>query len=78
MKETQGDAILSYLQDGGVLTPAEALRRFGCARLAARIWELRRSGYDIRSDLTPVETRSGGVARVSAYYLSRGAQGMYE
>ena len=74
MKETQADAILSYLQDGCALTPAEALRRFGCARLAARIWELRQAGYDIRDDLIEVDTQHGGKAHVAAYYMTKAGE----
>ena len=44
---TQSEAILNHLKAGKTLTPLEALDRFGCFRLAARIIELRRDGYNI-------------------------------
>ena len=44
---TQSEAILQHLQAGNVLTPLDALNKFGCFRLAARIIELRRRGYNI-------------------------------
>lgn len=44
---SQGERILKHLQAGHALTPLEALERFGCFRLGARIWDLRQSGYPI-------------------------------
>lgn len=43
----QSDAILDYLLTGAELTPLEALQKFGCLRLAARIYDLRADGVDI-------------------------------
>ena len=44
---SQRDRILAHLKSGKPLTGLEALDRFGCFRLAARIGELRESGYRI-------------------------------
>ena len=38
---SQRQMILEYLQLGHPITSLEALRYFGCARLGARIWDLR-------------------------------------
>lgn len=38
---TQNERIAKYLKSGKRLTPAMAEQRFGCTRLAARIYELR-------------------------------------
>ena len=62
---TQREEILEALKQGSRLTPLDALRRFGCFRLAARIFELRAAGYPIRE--RPVEVPSGSV--VSEYSL---------
>jgi len=37
----QTRAILQHLREIGPVTPREALRAYGCDRLAARVWELR-------------------------------------
>jgi len=50
--------ILSYLQEGGLLTPIEALNNFGCFRLAARISDLRNEGYDIRTKMIEVRGKT--------------------
>ena len=47
---TQTDLIRQHLESGAEITPLEALDRFGCLRLAARISDLRRDGLDIESN----------------------------
>lgn len=44
---TQNELILAALLDGDELTPLDAVKRFGCLRLAARIADLRRQGFPI-------------------------------
>jgi len=48
--------IKTWILKGKKITPLEALRKWGCMRLAARIAELRKEGMDIRT--TPI-TRNG-------------------
>ena len=47
--------IAEWLENGNSITGLEALRMFGCIRLASRIWDLRERGYDIekRKVVTP-------------------------
>lgn len=46
-KKTQSEQILTYLSKGKGLTPIDALNKFGCFRLAARISDLRTQGHTI-------------------------------
>lgn len=46
---SQTDQIREALLRGEEITPIEALRRFGCLRLAARVSDLRRDGLQIES-----------------------------
>lgn len=46
---SQASEILAALQAGETLTPMDALNRFGCFRLGARIYELIRDGHDIEN-----------------------------
>ena len=62
---TQSDQILNHLRSGKHLTAIEALNRFGCLRLAARIGDLKRDGHDIKSQM--VELPNG--KRVASYTL---------
>ena len=64
-KPSQRDSILIYLQAGNEITDIEALRLFQCRRLAARILELRKQGYDIKSRMRPLMSGK----RVAEYYM---------
>ena len=64
--ETQKKQILEYLKEGNKLTPILALKRFGCFRLSARIYELRREGHPIKSDLVKI-----GKKYVGSYFYNR-------
>jgi hypothetical protein len=46
---TQTDRILAHLKSGKPITPIQALNRFRCFRLAARIADLRGRGHDIKT-----------------------------
>jgi len=44
---TQNQQIKAYLTKGKSITPLDALSKFGCFRLAARISDLRKDGLKI-------------------------------
>jgi hypothetical protein len=56
MKPTQTQQILQALQAGQQVTPLDALTNFGCFRLAARIAELRASGYEVKTGQRKLES----------------------
>ena len=62
--------LIAYLKQGYGITPIEALHLFQCNRLAARIRDLRRDGWDIKTEI--VTTSSG--KRVARYTLTDPAQ----
>lgn len=66
---TQCDQVLNHLRRGP-LTPLEALQRYGCMRLAARILDLRARGHQIHSVAVPVGPRK----TVARYHLVREAR----
>ena len=43
--------ILRHMEKRGSISPMEALLTYGCARLAARIHEIRQAGIDVTTDL---------------------------
>jgi hypothetical protein len=45
--KTQKQQIQDYLSKGKSITPLQALNKFGCFRLAARIADLRNEGVNI-------------------------------
>lgn len=69
MKESQNKRVLRYMKERGGITSLEAVREFGCTRLAARIADLKREGVEIESETITVETRTGS-ARVKRYSLA--------
>lgn len=66
---SQCERILEWLNAGNSLTPLEALDKFGCNRLGARIYDLKDRGHVITSRLVPVINRDGGTCRVAQYSL---------
>ena len=64
---SQTARIKAALLRGETLTPMDALRRFGCFCLGARIWDLRnKQGMNIRTE--QFRTESGKI--VAAYSLN--------
>lgn len=66
--DTQSSKILRYLMEHGSITGAEALNRFNCWRLSARIKDLRDAGVDITTIRVENLGNSGTHAK---YILSR-------
>lgn len=62
--------ILRHLAKGKTLTPLEALRRFGCLRLGARVFELRRQRWPIERRMVDV----GNGKRVAQYHIPKAKQ----
>lgn len=48
---SQEKIILFVLQCGRKITPMEALNEFDCFRLGARIWNLRKQGHNIETEM---------------------------
>lgn len=72
-KRSQREKIESWLRRGYKLTQMQALDKFGCARLASRISELRADGLPIITENIPVKTRDG-VAYVARYKMEMGSE----
>lgn len=62
----QSKEILAHLQMGNKLTPLDALEKFGCFRLAARVHELRQAGHPIHRELV----YDGGTS-YARYYMEK-------
>ena len=63
--KSQTDRILEYMLAGNSITPLEALNRFGCFRLGARIADIKKRGYLVYSEFVTTETEK----KVKRYYL---------
>ena len=64
-KDSQCKTILKYLQDGNSITQIEASDKFRITRLAARISDLKKRGYDIVSEKVGV-----GFGSYAKYHLA--------
>lgn len=49
--ESQNQQIRSHLNSGKSLTPRQALDLFGCFRLAARIYDLKKLGFEVEKNM---------------------------
>ena len=65
--ESQNKRILDYLKKGNRLTSLEALKMFGCMRLASRISDIRKNHPDINIVVDRIETAS--KKKVAQYYI---------
>lgn len=76
MTDTHKSLIRRRLTEGGTITPLEALRDFGCYRLASRISDLRREGLNIVKRMEEGVSRvTGKPVRYSRYYIEQGNGG---
>ena len=66
MKQSQQDRIINFLATGRSLTPLQAMSMFKCARLAARVYALKRDGHRIQAEMV----RRGGKS-FAQYRLAR-------
>lgn len=47
---TQNKMIIAHMKKASI-TPLEALKKYGCLRLASRICEIKDMGYNVKSDM---------------------------
>ena len=71
---TQCEKILYYMRLNGSITPLDALREFGCMRLASRITDLKAQGYDIISKIESNKNRYGDTVRYARYTIKENEQ----
>lgn len=69
MKATQCERILNYIEENGSITQLEALREFGCMRLASRISDLKRQGFPVRRTMESAKNRYGEPVSYARYSL---------
>ena len=67
---TQCEIVLNYIEEHGSITARQAYQ-LGIMRLASRISDLKRAGFDIKSDTVKVKCRDGSVSYVSRYSMNK-------
>ena len=68
-KDSQISLVLQHLQTHKDITPLEALRRYGCYRLGAVIFELKAEGYKISTHKEKTEKANGKTGWFAVYRL---------
>ena len=68
---TQVERVLKYLEDGKRLTCLNAFEELGITQVAARIFELKREGHDIKTDRKSVTNRYNEKCSVAEYYMEK-------
>lgn len=62
--KSQTELIRKHLESGKTITPLEALRRYDCLRLGARICDLRQDGLPVKTEI-----KRNGRKRFAEYSL---------
>lgn len=65
--ESQCAMIREWLEQGNTITSLEALTKFGCMRLASRVFDLRERGLDVQKRMITL----GNGKRVCEYYINQ-------
>lgn len=71
VSHSQKSLILQHLRDGASITPIDALRDYGCFRLAAVINTLRDDGHNIITKMVtaPADYKMGRAKSFASYRL---------
>lgn len=66
---TQNEMIINHLREYGSITQLEALRDYGCMRLASRISDIRKTGIKIIRLTETSRNRYGQKIRYARYIM---------
>lgn len=69
MKQTQCERILRHLRDYGSISSLEAITEYGILRLASRISDLKRQGFNISAERGKGKNRYGEPTSFAVYRL---------
>ena len=69
---TQTAKILEHIERYGSITPLDALKEYGCMRLASRVSDLKRAGFQIVREMETSKNRDGEPVRYARYRFKEG------
>lgn len=69
MGKSQTEDVLRYMKEEGAISSMDAFREFGATRLSAIIFELRRRGYNIETEIWECKNRYGRKTEFAKYIL---------
>ena len=73
VKQKQCDRVLEYIKVHGSITSLEAIEQIGVARLASRICDLKKAGWNIEKKNETEVNRFGEKTRYARYSIAKGA-----
>lgn len=68
---TQNEEVLRHLLDNGNITSLEAMNKYGIMRLGARVYDLKKQGYPIKTYLRVGKSRNGESMVYAEYRMER-------
>lgn len=69
VKLSQRDDIIRHLMTEGSITAWEAIKEYGSTRLSAIIYELRKKGWRIESEMVTTKNRYGNPVTFVSYHF---------
>lgn len=70
MRTTQKDRIINYIRQFGSISSWEAYSDLGITQLGARIDQLKKEGYEFKSEWVSNKNRFGEKTEYKRYYLA--------
>lgn len=70
--KTQCEEILDYINKFGSITTLEAVTELGCLRLASRVNDLKKAGYNIEGKFETHINKNGEKKRYVRYSVKQG------
>lgn len=67
VKLSQRDDIIRHLMTEGSITAWEAIKEYGSTRLSAIVYELRKKGWHIESEMVTSKNRYGNTVQFARY-----------
>lgn len=68
-RASQCERIINYIEEKGSITQLDALREFGCMRLASRMCDIKKMGYGVIMKMETAKNRYGEPVRYARYTL---------
>ena len=72
---SQRDLVVEHLKKNGSITPLLALNLFGIMRLSAIIYDLKKDGYQFKTEIKRTRNRFGARCIYAEYTLIGGSDG---
>lgn len=75
VKMSQRDDIIRHLMTEGSITAWEAIKEYGSTRLSAIVYELRKQGWKIESEMISAKNRYGHPVQYAKYHFKSKPKG---